>query len=76
MSGLRIFRRLLGHVWPYRLVFALSIVGMILVAAAETAFAALLKPIMDGGFIERDAAMIKWAPGVLVIIFLVRSFGS
>ena len=49
---------------------------MILVAAAETAFAALLKPIMDGGFIERDAAMIKWAPGVLVIIFLVRSFGS
>jgi len=42
---------------------------MILVAAAETAFAALLKPIMDGGFIERDAAMIKWAPGVLVIIF-------
>ena len=49
---------------------------MVLVAAAETAFAALLKPIMDGGFIERDAAMIKWAPGMLVIIFLVRSLGS
>ena len=48
---------------------------MVFVAAAETAFAALLKPIMDGGFIERDAAMIKWAPGVLVIIFLVRSLG-
>ena len=49
---------------------------MVFVAAAETAFAALLKPIMDGGFIERDAAMIKWAPGALVIIFLVRSLGS
>jgi len=76
LSGLRIFQRLLGYVWPYRLVFVLSIVGMVFVAAAETAFAALLKPIMDGGFIERDAAMIKWAPGVLVIIFLVRSLGS
>ena len=49
---------------------------MVFVAGAETAFAALLKPIMDGGFIERDAAMIKWAPGMLVVIFLVRSLGS
>ena len=49
---------------------------MVLVAAAETGFAALLKPIMDGGFVERDAAIIKWAPGMLIVVFLVRSFGS
>ena len=71
-----LYRRLLGYVLPYRRVFALSIVGMVVVAAAETVFAALLKPIMDGGFIERDSEIIQSTPFLLIGIFAARALGA
>jgi subfamily B ATP-binding cassette protein MsbA len=49
---------------------------MVLVAAAETGFAALLKPIMDGGFIEPDADIIAWTPFLLIGVFAVRTVGA
>ena len=76
LNGREIYQRLLAYVWPYKFVFLVSVVGMIFVAAAETTFAALLKPIMDGGFVEKDQAMIKLTPVLLIVVFLIRAFGS
>ena len=76
LTGREIYQRLLAYVWPYKFVFLVSVVGMIFVAAAETTFAALLKPIMDGGFVEKDQAMIKLTPVLLIVVFLIRAFGS
>ncbi len=76
LSGREIYQRLLAYVWPYRIIFLVSVIGMIAVAAAETSFAALLKPIMDGGFVEKDQAMIRLTPVLLVVVFLIRAFGS
>lgn len=70
-----IYLRLLRYVLPYKGVFAIAVVGMLAVAAGETAFVTLLKPIMDDGFINRDAQLIKWLPLLLVIVLLVRGIG-
>ena len=49
---------------------------MIIVAVSETAFAALLKPIMDDGFVERDSEMIRLMPLALIGAFVLRAVGS
>jgi len=71
-----LYRRLLGYVVPYKWIFALAIVGMFIVALGETAFVALLKPIMDEGFVNRDQFLIKWLPLALVVVMFVRGLGQ
>ena len=70
------YRRLLGYATKYWKVFALSIVSMVVVAAMAAAFAALMKPLMDDGFINRDAATIQWIPFAVIGIYLVRAVAA
>jgi len=71
-----VLKRLLGYGLPYRWIVAVGILGMSMVAIAETGFAALLKPVMDGGFIERDANIIAMTPIFLVGVFALRTVGA
>ena len=75
-SGRELYRRLLRYVVPYKGVFAIAIVGMFVVALGETAFVALLKPIMDDGFVNRDQFLIKWLPLALILVMLFRGLGQ
>ncbi len=68
------YRRLLTLAFVHWPVFAVSIVGMILVAGTDTALAAYMKPLMDEGFVNRDPATIRQLPLLLVGIFVVRVF--
>ena len=52
--------------------FLVAILGTILVALTEAALPAIMKPLFDGVFVERDAAMIRWMPLVIIALFLVR----
>jgi len=72
VAGREIYRRLMGYARPYWRMFALSIVGMVFYAATEPAFAAMMKPLLDGTFIERDMDMVRLMPLMLIGIFLVR----
>lgn len=76
MSALQLYRRLLGYVKPYWLVFTAVILSMLVYAASETAMAALMKPLMDGSFVEKDPLVIKWLPFALIGIFLVRGVAN
>ena len=76
MSGVELYKRLLVYALPYRLVFVAGVIGMVAVAASEASFAALLRPIMDGGFVERDLATIRLTPLLLIGAFLIRGIGS
>ncbi|MGD9889182.1 MAG: lipid A export permease/ATP-binding protein MsbA [Halothiobacillaceae bacterium] len=71
-SGLATYRRLLGYVRPYRVVFAFAIVGMIGASLTDVAFAAIIKPLLDGSFVARDVAVSAWIPWAIIGIFLVR----
>ena len=68
------YRRLLALAFVHWKIFAVSIVGMILVAGTDTALAAYMKPLMDDGFVNRDLETIRRLPLILVGIFIVRVF--
>lgn len=71
-NAVGVYRRLLGYVKPYWGRFLIAVLAMAAVAGAETAFVALMKPMMDGSFVERDPEIIKLTPIVLVVLFLLR----
>ena len=72
ISGRIIYLRLLGYARPYWRTFALSVAGMLFYAATEPAFAAMMKPLLDGTFIERDLDTIRLMPVLLIGIMVVR----
>lgn len=71
-----LYRRLFSHVLPYKWTFIAALLGMLIVAAGDTSFAWILQPIMDKGFVERDATYIKWIPIVLLAIAFIRAIGD
>jgi len=72
LNGRELYLRLLGYVRPYRKQFAGSVLAMILLALTEPAIPALLKPLLDGTFVERDPVFMLWTPILRVALFLVR----
>ncbi|NOQ87741.1 MAG: lipid ABC transporter permease/ATP-binding protein, partial [Gammaproteobacteria bacterium] len=75
VSSFYLYRRLLSYALVYWGIFIVAIIGMVIVAGASTAFPALMQPMMDGGFVERDPETIKWVPLALIAIFFVRVIG-
>ncbi len=71
-SGWATYRRLLRYVFAYKGVFLLALAGMAIAAATETAFAALMKPLLDGTFVEKDPDIIRIIPFALLAIALLR----
>lgn len=75
-SGSVVYRRLLGYVTPYWLMFVVSIVGMSIDAGTQAAFAYLMKPMLDSGLVDRDPFVIKWFPLIVIIMFVIRGVGG
>jgi len=71
-----LYRRLLRYVWPYSGAFGLAIISMIVGAATEPVFAALMRPLLNGGFVHKDPQSIRLIPIALVGLFLVRGVAS
>lgn len=76
MNSKELYLRLLGYVLPYWRTFAVSILSMALVAATEPAFPALLKPILDGSFVNKDRSIMQWMPLLLIGLFLMRGIAT
>ncbi|MHB8919606.1 MAG: lipid A export permease/ATP-binding protein MsbA [Halothiobacillus sp.] len=71
-SGWSTYRRLLVYTKQYWHLLALAILGMIAAGLTEVAFAALMKPLLDGSFVNRDPATIRLMPLLLLGVFAVR----
>jgi subfamily B ATP-binding cassette protein MsbA len=71
-----IYRRLLGYVKPYRWMFTVSIVAMIAFAATEPLFAAMMQPLIDGSFVDRNEEIVRLMPFALVALFVVRGIAG
>lgn len=52
--------------------FAFAIFTMVALAATEPILPALMKPMLDGSFVEKNAQIIHWVPIALVGLFVVR----
>ena len=72
----RLYLRLLGYVRPYVRQFAAGIAGMVAVALTEPAIPAVLKMLLDEGFIEKNLSSIHWILVIMVLLFLVRGVAS
>jgi len=72
MDSRALYLRLLSYVRPHWRMFSVAIVTMILLAATEPILPALMKPMLDGSFVEKDATIITWVPIALVMLFVVR----
>ncbi len=75
-TSLQLYLRLLRYVKPYWAAFAVSILGMMVMATTEPAFPALLKPLLDGNFVQKEGGMLMWLPLMIVAVFLVRGIAS
>jgi subfamily B ATP-binding cassette protein MsbA len=71
-SARRIYGRLVGYAKPYWRMFSVSILGMLVYAATEPVFAAMMKPLLDGSFVHKNLDVVRTMPFILVGIFFVR----
>ena len=76
MSGVAIYRRLLGYALAYWQTFALGILCMVVLAASQPLVPALLKPLLDGSFVDRDLTLVGQTTFALVGAFLVRGIAA
>ena len=70
-DSLALYLRLLGHVRPHWRPFALAVFAMVLSAAAQPAIPMILKPVLDGSFVERDSHAVAGLTVLLVLAFAI-----
>ncbi len=76
VSGADTYRRLLTYIKPYKKQFAIAVAGMLGYAITDTAFAALMKPMLDGSFVDQDQSAILFIPLMIIGIFLLRGIAG
>jgi subfamily B ATP-binding cassette protein MsbA len=74
--SLAIYRRLMGYTRPYLRGFGLALVGMVVAAATEPLFPALMKPLLDQGFVAKSGLELWYVPAAIIGIFVVRGIAT
>ncbi|NOY71394.1 MAG: lipid A export permease/ATP-binding protein MsbA [Gammaproteobacteria bacterium] len=67
-----LYLRLLTYVKPYWKVFTIAIIAMVVLAATQPAMPALLKPLLDGSFVDKDPEMISLVPILLILLAAIQ----
>lgn len=76
MSSRELFKRLLGYTGGYWIGFVVAVVAMAITAVTETAFPALMKPLLDNGFQGSSSFPIWWVPAAVLVIFVTRGIST
>lgn len=72
----QMYARLLSWVKPYWPHFGLAILGMVLTASTEPMFPALMKYLLDNGFVAKNKELTLLIPLAMVLIFLFRGLAN
>lgn len=75
-AALGIYMRLLRYVKQYWYVFAITLVAMLAYSLSQTAFAWLMKPLMNGGLVGHNNTMIRRIAVLIVLLFFGRGIAS
>lgn len=76
MTSVMLFRRLMSYSIKYWLGFLVAVIAMIVTAATETAFPAMMKPLLDKGFQGANSFQVWWVPAAVMLIFITRGSAS
>ena len=72
---MKLYRRLLRYVRPYKAVFGIAIVGMVLVASTDVMMLRIVQPLLNSiGAV--DGENTKYLPFMIVGVFVLRGIGS
>ena len=71
-----VYKRLMSYVWPYWPVLLLAIIGMVIIALTEAAYAYSIRPLLDDALVKKDEFTIKWLPIVIILIFAIKILGG
>jgi subfamily B ATP-binding cassette protein MsbA len=66
------FKRLLKLARPYSVRMAFAMICMLIVGAATSSQAVLVKPVLDDIFLAKNPASLKWIPFAVIGIFLIK----
>ncbi|HEY0418312.1 MAG TPA: ABC transporter transmembrane domain-containing protein, partial [Acetobacteraceae bacterium] len=70
------FRRALRMFHPYRGRLALALIGMILTAATEPMFPAVMRLLLDRGFVGKPTLQLWMVPAGVIGIFILRGMST
>lgn len=71
-----IYRRLLRFAVPYRPLLLLALLGMLIEAAAGSAFMKLMEPVVNETFISRNTELSLILPMTIVGLFVIRGIAG
>ena len=74
--SLAVYRRLMAYTRPYLRGFGLALAGMVVAAATEPLFPALMKPLLDQGFVAKSGMQLWYVPAAIIAIFVVRGIAT
>ncbi len=69
---MKTYRRLFRYIRPYRSRLIVSIICGTLVSGTSALAALLVKPVLDGIFVQRDTTQLLVFPFVILVIYLAR----
>ncbi|NQZ53399.1 MAG: lipid A export permease/ATP-binding protein MsbA [Piscirickettsiaceae bacterium] len=75
-SANQTYRRLFNYTKPYWSAFAISIIAIVIFSATEISLAAIMEPLVDGSFVERDPDTIRLIPLAFIGIFIIRGIAN
>ena len=73
---LKLYRRLLGYIKPYKKVIALTLLMLLIIAVMEPIIAAILKELVDRSLIEKDPASFVQVPLMLAGVFIIKGLAE
>lgn len=76
INNKELYLRLLTYLRPYLPLFFIGLAATIIQGATQPAIAALMKPLLDGAFVEKNPEMIFWTPLLLVGLFTLRGIAG
>ncbi len=71
-----LYKRLLSYTWRYKLRLFIALLAIIFAGLTEASLSALLKPILDRGFVAQDPTFLRWMPVIIIVAFFVMSLFS
>jgi len=71
-----VYRRLLGYVWPHRRLFLIGVLGMLMFALTDAAFALFIKYFIRDTFVAPNPRALWLVPTALLVMFLLRGTGD
>jgi len=76
ISGLQLYKRLLGYSGHYKLALSIVFIASIVAASSDASFAAVVKELVDDGFIARNPDGALLYTGLMLALVFIRGLAT